>query len=175
MVGYLKRWVYRRKVLAALYAVLYLYPDGRDQILKHYPGVRSSLNQHYKAGTKHQVAGVLVGATILSDLLEKLDMNVRAEIDQQLRSQGQEKFKEMLRQQMDGQSSFPSDMKFATIMLGTAIVVARKMRDSGEIDSHTYNIFESEIFGTLRGQSSRQRSDQRVSTFLDDLLDRPHE
>jgi hypothetical protein len=80
--------------------------------------------------------------------------------------QNQEKFKEMLRHAMDGQSFFPSEIRFATIMLGTAILVARKARDAGEIDKHSYNAFELEIFGTLRGQSTEQRRDARLNAFF---------
>jgi hypothetical protein len=149
MFQFLNRQKYKKRVLGSLYAMLYLYPRGRDNIIKDYPGIRDSIKSNFGEGTKPQRAALLASAAILANLVETLSADQRALIYGQLRQMDMRQIRAMLRDVMAGKS-FPKEIAFGTIMIGNAIMMARTLVEDKEVEQSDYDMFASEVFGALR-------------------------
>jgi hypothetical protein len=66
MFNFLRRQKYKKQVFGSLYAVLYLYPRGRDAIVKDYPGIRDAIKSNYSEGTTPQRAALFMAGSILA-------------------------------------------------------------------------------------------------------------
>src|SRR6516165_3240498 len=120
MFKFLQRQRYKNQVLGSLYAVLYLYPRGRDKIVKDYPGVHDAIKSNFADGTKPQRAALLMAGSILANVVETLSPDQRALISGQLGQLDMRQVRAMLKDVMAGKK-LPEGIVFGTIMLGVAI------------------------------------------------------
>jgi hypothetical protein len=172
MFGFSKRRKYRHEVLGGLYALLYLYPRGRDKIIKDFPGVAGLIRaKYYPQGIPPQRAALLLATVILTKLAEALTAEERALIAQQLAHLEIRKI-HSIAQDVTAGKALPSELAFGAIMFGHSIVMARALVDDREVEQFDYDMFVSEVFGVFAGQSSEQRSSGRFSTFLEQVTPR---
>ena len=172
MFKFLKRQKYKNQVLGSLYAILYLYPRGRDAIVKDYPGVREAIKSNFTEGTKPQRAALFIAGSMLANVIETLSTDQRALIYGQLQQMDMRQVRAMLKDVTAGKP-LPKETAFGTIMLGTAIMMARTLVDDKEAEQSDYDMFASEVFGALAGKSSNERSSERIEATLDKLMPLP--
>jgi hypothetical protein len=172
MFKFLERQKYKKQVLGSLYAVLYLYPRGRDNIVKDYPGVHDAIKSNFADGTKPQRAALLMAGSILANVVETLSPDQRALISGQLGQLDMRQVRAMLKDVMAGKK-LPEGIVFGTIMLGVAIMMARTYVDDKEAEKSDYDMFASELFGALAGKSSDERSRERISAVFDEIAPPP--
>jgi len=172
MFKFLERQRYRTHVLGSLYAVLYLYPRGRDKIVKDYPGVRGAIKSNFADGTKPQPAALVIAGSILANVIESLSLDQRALISGQVERLDMRQLRAMMKDVMAGKS-LPKEITFGTIMLGNAIMMARTYVEGKEVEQSDYDMFASEVFGALAGKSSDERSRERIVTTLEEIVPLP--
>jgi hypothetical protein len=172
MLKYLKRRKYRKQVLDSLYAVLYPYPRGRDNIIKDYPRIRDLIKSNFADGGTPQRAALLAAAPILAKLIGTLSADQRALIDQQLQQIDVRQARELMRD-LRGGKPLPKEIAFGTVLLGNAITTAQTLVDRREVDQADYDTFVSEAFGALSGTSSRAWSSEPIVAGLDLAMSLP--
>jgi hypothetical protein len=172
MFKFLERQKYKKQVLGSLYAVLYLYPRGRDKIVKDHPGVREAIKSNFADGTKPQRAALLMAGSILANVVETLSPDQRALINGQLQQLDMRQVRAMLKDVMAGKP-LPQGIVFGSIMFGTAIMMAKTYLEDKEVDQFDYDNFASEVFGALAGKSFNERSRERIEATLDEIIPLP--
>lgn len=160
-----KRWRYRHHALSHLYTLLFLYPRGRENLLKDYPGILDSIRMHFREGTTPQVAALFIAARLLTHWTEHIPTDQRALLREQLLSMDIREIKRITYDAIDGKLP-PPGTQLGTILLGHAMVMARHLVDNGEVEQFMYDAFASEVFGALAGKSPEERSSERIERSL---------
>jgi hypothetical protein len=100
MFDFLTRRKYKNQVLGSLHSLLYLYPRGRDKIIKDYPGIHDSIKSSFTEGVSPQRAALFAAAAILANLVETLSSDQRALIYGQLQRVDMRQIKAILKELM---------------------------------------------------------------------------
>jgi hypothetical protein len=170
MLKFLQRRRYKKQVLGNVYALLRLYPLGLDNIVKCYPGILSAIDSNFAEQIPPPRSALFVAASVLTNDLKALTVEQCLLIRNQLPTMPMAQLAAVMAGEIP---KFPEEIAFGTIMYGVAILTARMFVDSGKIEHGDYTLFWSEIFGALEGKTGDQRSAERISAVLDELIPLP--
>jgi hypothetical protein len=171
MIGYFKRLLYRRRVLPPLYALLYAYPRGVNQIIRDFPGLDGAIDTFRKQGLSVETSALLCASVVLTNVLEATPPGAVGKIKEQLAGTDLRDFLPLLADIQSGQrAELPNGMTLGTLLAGVAMRMARSMRDEGRVSEVDYRRFLSEIDGALSEKTFQERSTERISHFLTDLM-----
>jgi hypothetical protein len=172
MLTFLKRQKYRKQVLDSLYAVLYVYPRGRNNIIKDHPRIRDLIKRNFAEGATPERAALLLAAAVLAHLIETLPPDRRADVDRQLRQIDMRQPTAIMSDAMSNGSSL-KEVAFETTVLGNAIIGAQTLLDRKQVDQADCATFESEIFGALSCNSPSVRAPERMDAVFDLAMSLP--
>ena len=171
--GFFKRRRYQQDVLAALNAIMYLYPRGVDNILVDFPNIKSSIDIYEKKNDPTAKAAVFIASVLLAHLIEGLRPEEREVIRSQIASFNFKDFRHAMKERMAGRNAPLPDVAYGTLMIAMALIVVEGSLKSGAIDKDTYDMLLSDISGALKGQALNERSSERIHKFMDETFDVP--
>ncbi|MEZ2131346.1 MULTISPECIES: hypothetical protein [unclassified Sinorhizobium] len=163
MISWFRRRAYANDIMIRLQVMML---TGR--FIRNHRGVQAAVRDNFDKGIPAPITTIHIASSLIADAIEQSGDTAR---------------KQMIAQQLDAWSTtenprlFKKQLREGTLdqdMLLTQcqwmLVVGQDMLLAGEITVHDFRILKDSIYGSLKGEPKEQRTADRVSSMLEEIL-----
>lgn len=163
MIRWFRRRAYANDVIIRLQVMMLT-----GHLVRKHPGVQAALRDNFDKGISVPVTTIYIASSLIADAIER---------------DGDATRKQMIAQQLDAWSTtenprlFKKQLREGTLdqdMLLTRcqwmLVVGQDMLLADEITVHDFTILKDSIYGSLKGEPKEQRTANRISSMLEEIL-----